>query len=114
MAALTAKQRETLLFLQRYEDRHGMAPSYAEICDELDLASKSGVNRLMNALEERGYIHRLHHRARAITILQRIPDPEKPTAISAAAAYRDVLRRISVGGVVDPVGEARHVLERYP
>ena len=63
---LTAKQHELLLFIQRKLEESGISPSFEEMKDALDLKSKSGVHRLISALEERGFIRRLPNRARAI------------------------------------------------
>ena len=70
---LTKKQKELLLFIKERLDRDGVPPSYDEMREALDLASKSGIHRLITALEERGFIRRLPHRARALEIL-RMPD----------------------------------------
>ena len=66
---LTAKQRELLNFLQRYQDEFDHAPSFEEMKDAIGLKSKSGIHRLVSALEERGHIRRLANRARAIEII---------------------------------------------
>lgn len=65
-AGLTVKQAELLSFI-RYQAAKGKTPSYDEMGQALHIASKSGVARLVYALEERGYVQRLHNRARAIT-----------------------------------------------
>ena len=70
---LTRKQLELLDFIQKRLDRDGVPPSFDEMKEALDLRSKSGIHRLITALEERGFIRRLAHRARAIEIL-RLPD----------------------------------------
>ncbi len=70
---LTVKQHELIRFIhQRLEDT-GVSPSFEEMKDALDLRSKSGVHRLISALEERGFIRRLPNRARALEVL-RMPD----------------------------------------
>lgn len=67
--AMTARQRELLDFIVRFSwDHAGVAPSYQEMCDFMGLASKSGIHRLILALEERGHIRRLPNRARAIVV----------------------------------------------
>jgi SOS-response transcriptional repressor LexA len=65
---LTARQRELLLFIRRHISETGIAPSFDQMKDELHLASKSGVHRMILALEDRGYITRLPNRARAIEL----------------------------------------------
>ena len=67
---LTAKQQQLLRFIQSRLDADGVSPSFEEMKDALDLKSKSGVHRLINALEERGFIRRLPNRARALEILK--------------------------------------------
>ncbi|MGC6517018.1 MAG: transcriptional repressor LexA [Candidatus Puniceispirillaceae bacterium] len=66
---LTAKQRDLLQFLKSYQDEHDHAPSFDEMKDAIGLKSKSGIHRLVSALEERGHIRRLANRARAIEII---------------------------------------------
>lgn len=72
---LTKKQHELLLFIDGHLRRTGFSPSFDEMKDALGLRSKSGIHRLISALEERGFLHRRHHRARALEIL-RLPDIE--------------------------------------
>ncbi|MGE4324039.1 MAG: transcriptional repressor LexA [Sphingobium sp.] len=70
---LTPKQQELLIFIQNRLDEGGVSPSFEEMKDALDLKSKSGIHRLINALEERGFIRRLPNRARALEVLK-LPD----------------------------------------
>ena len=67
---LTKKQNELLIYIHQNLRETGVAPSYEEMKDALDLRSKSGIHRLIHALEERGFIRRLPHRARAIEIIK--------------------------------------------
>ena len=67
---LTKKQHELLLFINQHLQRSGISPSFDEMKDALDLKSKSGIHRLITALEERGFIRRLPHRARALEVLK--------------------------------------------
>ena len=68
---VTDQQRRLLVFIKRAtEDRHGTPPSYREMMRGIGLASTHGVTRLLNGLEERGYIRRLPNRARAIEIIR--------------------------------------------
>ena len=67
---LTRKQLDLLEFIQNRLQRDGVPPSFDEMKDALDLRSKSGIHRLITALEERGFIRRLAHRARAIEIVK--------------------------------------------
>jgi len=70
---LTKKQIQLLEFIQTRMARDGVPPSFDEMKQALDLRSKSGIHRLVTALEERGFIRRLPHRARALEII-RLPD----------------------------------------
>lgn len=70
---LTKKQYELLMFINERLKESGVSPSFEEMKDALDLRSKSGIHRLITALEERGYIRRLPHRARALEIIK-LPD----------------------------------------
>ncbi len=70
---LTKKQYDLLLFIHERVQKNGVSPSFDEMKLALDLRSKSGIHRLITALEERGFIRRLPHRARAIEIL-RLPE----------------------------------------
>ena len=67
---LTAKQHELLLFINRRLEDSGISPSFEEMKEALDLKSKSGVHRLISALEERGFIRRLPNRARALEVVK--------------------------------------------
>ena len=70
---LTKKQYDLLMFIHKRVQRDGVSPSFDEMKAALDLRSKSGIHRLITALEERGFIRRLPHRARAIEIV-RLPE----------------------------------------
>ena len=67
---LTPKQQELLSFIQNRLEEGGVSPSFEEMKEALDLRSKSGIHRLINALEERGFIRRLPNRARALEVLK--------------------------------------------
>lgn len=70
---LTNKQYELLIYINDRIREYGVSPSFDEMKDALDLKSKSGIHRLINALEERGFIRRLPNRARALEVL-RLPE----------------------------------------
>ncbi len=76
-AMLTRKQHELLMFIHERIQETGVSPSFDEMKEALDLASKSGIHRLITALEERGFIRRLAHRARALEVMKL---PEQATA----------------------------------
>src|ERR1700757_4603444 len=71
---LTRKQAELLRFIHERLKEAGVPPSFDEMKDALDLRSKSGIHRLITALEERGFIRRLPNRARAIEVIK-LPEP---------------------------------------
>jgi repressor LexA len=98
---LTRKQYDLLMFLNDRIQRDGVSPSFDEMKDALDLRSKSGIHRLISALEERGFIRRLAHRARAIEVV-RLPDnlPEK-----RRAGFRPTL----VDGTPPPPAQAMEI-----
>ena len=75
---LTRKQLELLDFINTRLKQDGVPPSFDEMKEALDLKSKSGIHRLVTALEERGFIRRLAHRARAIEIVKLPEAMEKP------------------------------------
>ena len=94
---LTRKQHELLRFIQVRLEESGISPSFEEMKEALDLKSKSGVHRLISALEERGFIRRLPNRARALEVLKQ---PENvgsssapaPTATRVLVASNDVVK----------------------
>ena len=124
---LTRKQLELLDFIRNRMDREGVPPSFDEMKDALDLKSKSGIHRLITALEERGFIRRLAHRARALEILK-LPEamekpgfsprviagdrPEKPKVampVSAVHALElPVMGRIAAGVPIEAISEVSH------
>jgi repressor LexA len=75
---LTRKQHELLMFIHERMKESGIPPSFDEMKDALDLASKSGIHRLITALEERGFIRRLPNRARALEVVK-LPDSMNPS-----------------------------------
>ena len=81
---LTRKQLELLDFIQKRLDRDGVPPSFDEMKEALDLRSKSGIHRLITALEERGFIRRLAHRARALEIVK-LPEEDRDAFRTARA-----------------------------
>jgi repressor LexA len=75
---LTRKQQELLMFIHERMKESGVPPSFDEMKDALDLASKSGIHRLITALEERGFIRRLPNRARALEVIK-LPESYNPS-----------------------------------
>jgi repressor LexA len=78
---LTRKQHELLSYIDRHLKETGVSPSFEEMKEALQLRSKSGIHRLISALEERGFLRRHHHRARALEVT-RLPEnfSQKPAA----------------------------------
>ena len=81
---LTQQQKRMLTVLIEHFDQHDVPPSFEELCEVLDLKSKSGIHRLLKGLEERGYIRRLANRARAIEVMKN-PDGTPLRALSEHA-----------------------------
>lgn len=105
---LTRKQYELLMFIHERIKETGVSPSFDEMKEALDLKSKSGIHRLITALEERGFIRRLAHRARALEIL-RLPDSAVPGArqFGRRAGFSPAVidsegRRMPVGRAAEP------------
>ncbi|MBZ9896548.1 transcriptional repressor LexA [Mesorhizobium sp. BR1-1-6] len=92
---LTRKQHELLMFIHERLKESGIPPSFDEMKEALDLASKSGIHRLITALEERGFIRRLPNRARALEVL-RLPDSIAP-GLNAAKKFSPSVIQGSLG-----------------
>ena len=125
---LTRKQHELLMFIHERIKETGVSPSFDEMKEALDLASKSGIHRLITALEERGFLRRLPHRARALEVV-RLPEeatpggrgrtPFKPQIVestrlvsSTPVASNDVrelsvMGRIAAGTPIDAIQQER-------
>ena len=136
---LTRKQSELLRFIHERLKETGVPPSFDEMKDALDLRSKSGIHRLIMALEERGFIRRLPNRARALEVL-RLPESSTPgparattlravrhrRAISAACARRSttsgptyacpipVMGRIAAGTPISAIQSRSHTIPMPP
>ena len=116
---LTAKQRELLLFIDQRLGETGISPSFDEMREALDLKSKSGVHRLISALEERGFIRRLPNRARALEVVK-LPET-RPTATvtqlrpAAPAPANDTIELLLAGRIAagTPI-EALQGTETFP
>ena len=123
---LTKKQLDLLELIHRRMQRDGVPPSFDEMKDALNLRSKSGIHRLITALEERGFIRRLAHRARAIEIVKlpesleaklggftprviegsRADPPRDAQPVTAAAAMDlPVMGRIAAGTPIEAISE---------
>ncbi|MFA8442583.1 transcriptional repressor LexA [Yoonia sp.] len=123
---LTKKQLDLLEFIHKRVQRDGVPPSFDEMKEALDLRSKSGIHRLITALEERGFIRRLAHRARALEIVKlpdamqtkkgftpRVIDGDKPDSTPVTALPIDngsvdlpMMGRIAAGVPIEAISEA--------
>ncbi|MEO8668742.1 MAG: transcriptional repressor LexA [Bauldia sp.] len=108
---LTRKQHELLMFVHQRLKESGVPPSFDEMKDALDLRSKSGIHRLIKALEERGFIRRLPNRARAIEVL-RLPESTAP-ALAAPPRARGFSPSVIEGslGRVRPAADGESAME---
>lgn len=100
---LTAKQHELLQFIQQRLEESGISPSFEEMKEALDLKSKSGVHRLISALEERGFIRRLANRARALEVIK-MPEDATP-APRATRAASDVVSQMAPAQAPAPAND---------
>ncbi len=104
---LTAKQHELIRFIQVRLEETGISPSFEEMKEALDLKSKSGVHRLISALEERGFIRRLPNRARALEVLKQ---PEDVTPVLRSAPANDIVAAAAKPPIAPPLA-ANDVIE---
>ncbi len=95
---LTRKQHELLLYINDYLGRTGVSPSFDEMKDALGLKSKSGIHRLITGLEERGFIRRLPHRARALEV-KRLPEDVALVGARAESGFNPRVIRGDFGRV---------------
>jgi repressor LexA len=116
---LTAKQRELLLFIDQRLGETGISPSFDEMREALDLKSKSGVHRLISALEERGFIRRLPNRARALEVMK-LPETRPSATVTplrpaAPAPANDTVELLLAGRIAagTPI-EALQGTETFP
>jgi repressor LexA len=90
---LTKKQKNLLLYINKKLRASGVSPSYEEMKDSLNLKSKSGIHRLISALEERGFVRRLPHKARALEVIR------LPETASANDIYNSFSPSVIKGGL---------------
>jgi len=99
---LTKKQYDLLLFLEKCLKETGVSPSFDEMKEALDLKSKSGIHRLITGLEERGFIRRLAHRARAVEVI-RVPENQDqldaPLRSDSAKIHDLQMQQNQIGGL---------------
>ncbi len=98
---LTKKQHELLMFIHERMKESGIPPSFDEMKDALDLRSKSGIHRLITALEERGFIRRLPNRARALEVLK-LPSSMNPSLGGRKSKFEPSVIEGNLGKVATP------------
>ena len=112
---LTAKQHELIRFIQTRLEETGISPSFEEMKEALDLKSKSGVHRLISALEERGFIRRLPNRARALEVLktpeEAVSSPRARNAASAGvpSAANDLVGAAAAARAPEPANDVLEI-----
>nr|WP_314259565.1 transcriptional repressor LexA [uncultured Devosia sp.] len=109
---LTRKQHELLMFIHERMKESGIPPSFDEMKDALDLASKSGIHRLITALEERGFIRRLPNRARALEVVK-LPDSMNPSLGGRKARFEPSVIEGNLGKVATPPSRVTTQSEDY-
>jgi repressor LexA len=110
---LTRKQHELLMFIHERMKETGIPPSFDEMKDALDLASKSGIHRLITALEERGFIRRLPNRARALEVVK-LPDSMNPSLGGRKTRFEPAVIEGNLGKVATPPARSSgHGAEDY-
>ena len=102
---LTKKQKNLLLYINKKIRSTGVSPSYEEMKNSLNLKSKSGIHRLISALEERGFIRRLAHKARALEVLK------LPETASASDIYNSFSPSVIKGGLDSENSQKKSVHE---
>ena len=125
---LTRKQHELLMFIHERIKETGVSPSFDEMKEALDLASKSGIHRLITALEERGFLRRLAHRARALEVVKMPQQATTASPVQGRATFKPTVvegirapmaandtRELSVLGKIaagTPIDAIQHERER--
>ncbi|WP_394689657.1 transcriptional repressor LexA [Hoeflea sp.] len=109
---LTRKQHELLLFINERMKESGIPPSFDEMKDALDLASKSGIHRLITALEERGFIRRLPNRARALEVIK-LPDSYQ-NGLQPRRGFSPSVIEGSLGKAPEPVRRSEPANDETP
>jgi len=100
---LTKKQKNLLMFINKKLRSSGVSPSYEEMKQSLNLKSKSGIHRLISALEERGFIRRLAHKARALEVVK------LPETASANDIYNSFSPSVIKGGLDEDISNTKNI-----
>ena len=103
---LTKKQKQLLNYIQKFQSKNGVTPSYEEMKSALNLKSKSGIHRLILALEERGFVKRLAHKARALEIIK--------DGISNIKISEKNKNNLVVGNFINNANDDNHKLSTLP
>lgn len=113
---LTQKQKDLLLLIDRKIKAVGVPPSYDEMKDALGLASKSGIHRLITALEERGFIRRLPNKARALEVLKLPEDYNAAPALVAANDEYEIpfVGKIAAGNPIAAIEDSYNMISVPP
>ena len=109
---LTFQQEKLLKFIIDYQKQNNVTPSFDEMKDGLDLKSKSGIHRIVSALEERGYIKKLNNRARAIEIIKNVNliDTENGKNINSIISI-PILGKIAAGLPIEAISDNTNYIE---
>jgi len=112
---LTQKQKDLLLLIDRKIKTVGVPPSYDEMKDALGLASKSGIHRLITALEERGFIRRLPNKARALEVIK-LPQDHQPVMQAPANDSYEVpfVGKIAAGNPITAIEDSYNMISVPP
>jgi len=108
---LTRKQHELLMFIHERIKESGVSPSFDEMKEALDLASKSGIHRLITALEERGFLRRLPHRARALEVTKL---PQQATTSAPSGGRQTFKPQVVTGDRAAPPGPVANDVREIP
>ena len=112
---LTRKQHELLMLIHDRLKETGVPPSFEEMKEALDLRSKSGIHRLITALEERGFIRRLPHRARALEVIKLPEEAAGPSAVPARRGFNPSViqgwRGMSEAAAPAPIAPSANMIE---
>ena len=111
---LTRKQHELLMFIHERIKETGVSPSFDEMKEALDLASKSGIHRLITALEERGFLRRLPHRARALEVVKLPQQATTAAPPKGRGAFRPQLVESGAGAPAAPSATVANDVRELP
>ena len=105
---LTHQQEKLLQFINNFQFKNNVTPSFDEMKDGLGLKSKSGIHRILSALEERGYIRKLNNRARAIEVLK---FPKNKTDLNNNSIAIPILGKIAAGHPIEAISDDTNYID---